>query len=153
MRKSAQKQQWQVQAIKRTVTGIKESQDNGHINNFWKGSRWGPFVISYDQNQENGFLENHICVRAFALVACFIAVLTIPANSAARVNHAKSAKHTVDCMCSFKHAHICINTNAKKCLKALCSRKSMTPSNKFIFDINSQFKNSWKLLISYLFHS
>ena len=26
---------------------------------------WGPFVISYDQNQENGCLENYICVQAF----------------------------------------------------------------------------------------
>jgi len=26
---------------------------------------WGPFVISYDQSQENGCLENYICVRAF----------------------------------------------------------------------------------------
>jgi len=25
---------------------------------------WGPFVISYDQNQENGCLENYICVWA-----------------------------------------------------------------------------------------
>jgi len=40
MRKSAKKQQSQVQTIKRTVTGIKESQDKGDINNFWKGSRW-----------------------------------------------------------------------------------------------------------------
>jgi len=40
MRKSAKKQQSQVQMIKRTVTGIKECQDNGNINNVWKGSRW-----------------------------------------------------------------------------------------------------------------
>jgi len=26
---------------------------------------WGPFVISYDQNPENGCLENYICVWAF----------------------------------------------------------------------------------------
>jgi len=39
MRKSAKKQQSQVETIKRTVIGIKESQDNGNINNFWKGSR------------------------------------------------------------------------------------------------------------------
>jgi len=25
----------------------------------------GPFVISYNQNQENGCLENYTCVRAF----------------------------------------------------------------------------------------
>jgi len=40
MGKSEKKQQSQVQTIKRTVTGIKESQDNGNIKNFWKGSRW-----------------------------------------------------------------------------------------------------------------
>jgi len=40
MRKSAIKQQSQVQTIKRTVIGIKQSQDNGNINKFWKGSRW-----------------------------------------------------------------------------------------------------------------
>jgi len=40
MRKSAKIQQSQVQTIKRTVTGEKESQDNGNINNFWKGSGW-----------------------------------------------------------------------------------------------------------------
>jgi len=32
-----------------------------------------------------------------SLHALSVAVLTIPANSAARVNHAKRAKHTVDC--------------------------------------------------------
>jgi len=40
MKKLAKKQQSQVQTIKRTFTGIKESQDNGNINNFWKGSHW-----------------------------------------------------------------------------------------------------------------
>jgi len=28
--------------------------------------------MSYDQNQENGSLENYIRFRAFALVACFV---------------------------------------------------------------------------------
>jgi len=40
MRKSAKKQQSQVQTIKRTVTSRNETQDHGNINNFWKGSRW-----------------------------------------------------------------------------------------------------------------
>jgi len=40
MKKSANKHQSQVQTIKRTFTGRKESQDNGNINNFGKGSRW-----------------------------------------------------------------------------------------------------------------
>jgi len=66
------------------------------------------------------FVPEHL----HSLHALSVAVLTIPANSVAKVNHAKSGKHTVDCMCSFKHAHIGINTNAKKCLKALCSNKT-----------------------------
>jgi len=71
MRKSAKKQQSQVQTTKRTFTGRKEAQDNGNMNNFWKGSRWiygqclRTFCYFYDQNQENGSLENYICVRAF----------------------------------------------------------------------------------------
>ena len=78
MGKSAKKQQSQVHTIKRTVTGTKASQDNGNINISGRAvagftvNAWGPFVISYDQDQENGSLENYICVRAFALVACSI---------------------------------------------------------------------------------
>jgi len=37
------------------------------------------------------------------------------------MQRAQNTQWTV--MCSFKHAHICINTNAKKCLKAFCSNK------------------------------
>jgi len=142
MRKSAKNQKSQVQTIKRTVTGKKESQDNSNINNFWKGSGWfycqspGPFVISYDQNQENSSLEKYICVRAFkyrpvpidhvlhSLHALSVAVLAITANSANRVNHAKMQWPI---MYSFKHAPICINKNAKMCLKALCSNKKHDP--------------------------
>jgi len=40
MRKSAKKQQSQIQTIQRTVTSRNVTQDNGNINNFWKGSRW-----------------------------------------------------------------------------------------------------------------
>jgi len=51
MRESAKKQQSQVQTIQRTVTSGNVTQDNGNLNNFWKGSRWfcrqclGSFVI------------------------------------------------------------------------------------------------------------
>jgi len=54
MRKSAKKQQPQVQTIKRRVTSRNESQDKGNINKFWKGSGGffrqclRPFAISYD---------------------------------------------------------------------------------------------------------
>jgi len=34
------KKQSQVQTIHRTVTGRNVTQDNGNINNFWKGSYW-----------------------------------------------------------------------------------------------------------------
>jgi len=40
MRKSAIKQQSQVQTIQRIVTSSNVTQDNGITNNFWKGSRW-----------------------------------------------------------------------------------------------------------------
>jgi len=50
MSKSEKKQQSQVQTIQRTVPSRNATQDNGNINNFWKGSRWfcfqRPFVIS-----------------------------------------------------------------------------------------------------------
>jgi len=53
MSKSEKKQQSQVQTIQRTVPSRNATQDNGNINNFWKGSRWfcfqRPFVISYDR--------------------------------------------------------------------------------------------------------
>jgi len=65
------------------------------------------------------FVSEHL----HSLHVLSVAVLTIPANSAARVNHAKSAKHTVAVMCSFKHARILISTNAKMCLKDLCRNK------------------------------
>jgi len=38
MRKSAKKQQSQVQTIQRTVTNRDATQDTGNINKFWKGS-------------------------------------------------------------------------------------------------------------------
>jgi len=41
MRKSAKKQQSQIQTIQRTVTSRNLTQDNDNtVNNFWKGSRW-----------------------------------------------------------------------------------------------------------------
>jgi len=40
MRKSAKKQQSQVQTIQRTVSSRNVTQDNGNINNFWKDCCW-----------------------------------------------------------------------------------------------------------------
>jgi len=40
MRKSAKKQQSQVQTIQRTVTSRNVTQDNGNINKSGKGGRW-----------------------------------------------------------------------------------------------------------------
>jgi len=46
----------------------------------------------------------------------WLLVLAIPANSAARANHAKSTKHIVDYLSHvFFQTYICINTNAKMC--------------------------------------
>jgi len=39
-RKSANKQQSQVQTIQRTVASRNATQVNGNINKFWKGSHW-----------------------------------------------------------------------------------------------------------------
>jgi len=75
MRKSARKRQSQVQTIQRTVTVPLQTQLKVTVILYKKISAkavagfavnaWGPFVISYDQNQENSCLENYICVRAF----------------------------------------------------------------------------------------
>ena len=122
----------------------------------------GHFAISCDQNQENGCLENYICVRAFKhgpvpidqvfctpLQALPVAVLAIPVNSAARENHAKSAKHTVDYLSHvfFQTCTRAFNTNAKMCLKGFVQRDSMTSGKKFTFDVFTIAENVWFLII------
>jgi len=78
----------------------------------------GPVAIAAFATTVNRTLVLH------SLDALPVAILAVPANSTARANNAQNAKHIVDyLMCSFKHAHMCINTNAKMCLKALCSKK------------------------------
>ena len=60
------------------------------------------------------FVSEHL----HSLYALSVAVLTIPANSSARVNHAKSAKHAVDCHVFFPtrtHLHY------RKCDKVFVS--------------------------------
>jgi len=110
---------------KTTITGSDDSenssysrnatQDNGNINNFWKGRRWFCLqclrTICYflRQNHENGCLENYIGVRALKhrpvpndqlfYTRCMLCLLqsTVPANSAPLgANHTKSRKHIVD---------------------------------------------------------
>jgi len=49
-------------------------------------------------------------------------------------------------MCSFKHAHICINTYAKMCLKALAQKNSMTSGKKFTFAFFKIAENFWFLI-------
>jgi len=87
MRKSAKKQQSQIQTIQRTATSRNVTQDNGNINNFWKSNRWfcrqclRPFVISYDQKKmavwKTTFVSEHLkadqsqFAKCFALVAFF----------------------------------------------------------------------------------
>jgi len=98
---------------------------------------WGPVVISYDQNQKNGCLENYICVRVFKhrpvpidqvfcthYVLCLlqswrIQLTTLPGQIRQR---AQNTQQIMSLTCSFKHAHLCINTNAM-CFRALCSKK------------------------------
>jgi len=61
-------QQSQVQTIQRTVTSRNVTQDetiSGIAVADFAVNAWGLCVISYDQNQENGDLENYIFVRAF----------------------------------------------------------------------------------------
>jgi len=111
MRKLAKKQQLQVQTIQITVATRNVTQDNGNMNNFWKGSRW--FfrqclrTLSYILRPEWLFGKLHLCPSIYtqtcinwpsvlhSLHALPVAVLTIPANSAA-ASHAKSAKRLVD---------------------------------------------------------
>jgi len=72
MRKSARKKQSQVQTIQRTVTVLAETElkitviqtTSGKVVAGFAVNAWGPFVVSYEQNQENVCLENYICVRA-----------------------------------------------------------------------------------------
>jgi len=47
------------------------------------------------------FVSEHL----HSLHALSLVVLTIPARSTARVNHAKIAKHTVDCHVFFPNTH------------------------------------------------
>jgi len=109
MRKSAKNQQSQVQKIKRTLTGKKESQDNSNINNFWKGNGW--FypqclrTLCYFLRSELRkwlFGKLYLCPSIqletssywpsvlHSLHALSVAVLVITANSADRVNYAKT---------------------------------------------------------------
>ena len=160
MRKSVKKQQSQVRKIQRTVTSRNVTQINSNINNFWKGSRWfcrhclKAFVISYNQNQENGCLENYICVRVFKhrpipndqtfctrhmLCLCQSRQFQLTALPGQTMQRVQNTKSIISLTCSFKHAHICINTNTK----ALClKRNSMTSSMKFTFDVLTLAANS-----------
>ena len=131
MRKSAKKQQSQAQTIQVTVTTRNVIQINGTINNFWKGSRWffRQFLRTFcyflrPESMKWLFGKLHLCSSIetqtcinwpsvlHSLHALPVAVLTIPANSAARANHAKSAKCIVDSHVFFQtrthlHSHRC----------------------------------------------
>ena len=120
----------QVQTIQRTVTSRNVTQDNGK-NNFWKGSRW--FfrqclrTFCYFLRPESRkwlFGKLHLCPSILVQTwpnwsnvlhsfhALPVVALTMPANSSARANHAKSAKHMVDSHVVFQtlthlHLHKC----------------------------------------------
>jgi len=70
MRKSAKNNNHRFKRF-REITSKNVTQDNGNINNFWRGCRWfclqclRTFCYFLRQNQENGCLENYIRVRAF----------------------------------------------------------------------------------------
>jgi len=177
MRKSAQKQQSQIQTIQRTVTSRNVTQDNGNINNFWKGNRWFCHqclrIFCYFLGPESRkwlFGKLHLCQSIFkqnshnwqdvlhSLHALPVAVLTVSANSAARAYHANSAKHIVDShvlveTCTHLHWHKCENVFKMP----LFQRNSMRRNSHLWLFKNTWkpwlFKNTWKPLISYLLHS
>jgi len=142
MRKSVKKYQSQVQTIQRTVPSRNTTQANRNINNFWKCSLWfciqclSTFCYFLQQNQENGCLENCICVRAFkrrpvpidqvlcTRMLCLLQswqfqLAALPMQTIQRAQNTEEST----LMCSFKYAHISINPHAKMCLKAFCSKK------------------------------
>ena len=66
MWKSAKKQQSQVQMIQRTVTSRNVTQDNGNMNNVWKGNGWfsrqGGFYYFLRPESRKWLLGNlHLC--------------------------------------------------------------------------------------------
>jgi len=67
MKKSAKKQQSQVQMIQRTVTSRNVTQDNIKINKFWKGSRWfcpqslRTFYFLWPESRKWLFGKLHLC--------------------------------------------------------------------------------------------
>ena len=154
MRNSAKKQQSQVQTIQRAVHSRNATQDNGNINNFWKGSRlafnvWGPFVVSYDRIKKMAvckttFVSEHLNTDQFPLtnwvlctccMLCLLQSWRFQLTALPRQTSTQRAQSTWSTLtCSIRHAHICINPNAKVCLKALCSKKSVTSTKKFAFD-------------------
>jgi len=89
------KQQSQIQTLKRTITGRMESQDNGNINNFCKGQS---LVLQSMPEDLLLFLTTRIKKMALWKTTCAFEHL----------NHAKSAKHIVDCHVFFQtrtHLH------------------------------------------------
>jgi len=70
IRKSAKKQQSQIQTIQRTIIIRNVTQDNGKINNFQKGSRWfcrqclRSFCCFLRPESRKGlFVKLHLCPR------------------------------------------------------------------------------------------
>ena len=114
--KISENQQSQVQTNHRfRVTSRNVTQDNGNIKKLWKGScsfcRQCPRTFCYFSRPESRkwqFGKLHLCPSIYtqtspewpsvlhSLHALPVAVLAIPANSAARAPHAKSSKHIVD---------------------------------------------------------
>ena len=125
MKKSANKQS-QAETIQRTITSRNVIQDNGDINNFWKGNHWFccqclmTYCYFFRQESRKWLFEKlHLCPSISAqtspnwpsvlhlLHALPVAVLAIPVNSTVRANHAKTAKHSHSRLsCVFSDMHI-----------------------------------------------
>ena len=144
MRKLAKKQQSHVQTIQITATSRNVTQDNGNGNNFLKGSRWFChqclrtfcYFIRPESRKmalwKTTFVSEHLNIDQpnwpsvlHSLHALPVAVLAIPANSAARANHAKSAKHSrLLLSCVLSNTHTLTLTQTRRCFqKSLCSKK------------------------------
>jgi len=146
MMKSARKQQSQVQTIQKTVTIRNVTQDNSNINNFSKGGPW--FCRQCLRTlRKRLFGKLHLCSRfkqrpvPIDEVFCTHCMLYVFQSSRFQLTalpdqtmqKAQNTLSIISLTCSFKHAHICISTNATMCLKPFVHIYSMTSSKKFTY--------------------
>jgi len=141
MRKPAEKQQSQVQTIQGKVTGRNVTQDNGNVN------AWGPFIISYDQNQENGCLENYIHVRAFKnrpvptdqvfctrYMLCLLQSWRFQLKAVPGETMQRAQNSRLSCILSNAHVIFALIQMQRCVWKPFVQRNIMTSSKKFSFN-------------------